>query len=299
MASSESWMCDGIPKNGKKYPGKGGAHGPYENNSPYCGDCGLPRESSIALSESSIQDSKPFWSITTLILLALTGIIAIAGGAAVYRIVNRCEQGLEKIDGQCIDPFRQPYQEATQKAYKVIKNANNYQTLEDLETAKLTLANILEQLNEIPQTALVYSEVIIKLEEYDQQRSEIIYNIAIEKAAQKKLQEVETIAKVAKGQTEIAKTISQLTTAKEKWQKAKNKLNKIDNTRLIANQIQDHQSEYAREIQKIDQQISQIEEENRIREEKRIRNTAKTYTPPQVITPPRKKIYTGFLPPQE
>ena len=289
MASSESWMCDGIPKNGKEYPGLGGAHGPYENDSPYCGDCGLPRESSIALSESSIQDSKPFWSITTLILLALTGIIAVASGAAVYKIVNLCEQGLEKIDGQCIDPFLQPYQEATQKGDQAIENANKYQTLEDLEIAKSTLTNVLEQLNEIPQTALVYPEVTAKLEEYDLQRSEIINNIANEKTAQKKLQEIETIAKVAKGQTEIAKTTFQLEIAKQKWQEAKNKLNKIDNTPLITNQIQQHKSEYDREINKIEQQISRIEEENRIREEMRLRR-AKTDVPPQVITPLRKKI---------
>ncbi|MGK7896887.1 MAG: hypothetical protein AB4372_25555, partial [Xenococcus sp. (in: cyanobacteria)] len=108
MASSERWMCDGIPKNGKKYPGLGGAHGPYENDSPYCGDCGLPRESSIPQSEpplsessssnsksfllkSSIQDSTSSLPITTVILLALTGIIAVAGAATVYTIVNRCE----------------------------------------------------------------------------------------------------------------------------------------------------------------------------------------------------------------
>ena len=45
--SSNHWICDGIPKNRKKYPGLGGAHGLYENDSPYCDDCGLPRESSI------------------------------------------------------------------------------------------------------------------------------------------------------------------------------------------------------------------------------------------------------------
>ncbi|MDM7326691.1 MAG: ABC transporter substrate-binding protein [Thermosynechococcus sp. Uc] len=42
--SSSSWMCDGVPKNGKAYPHASGAHPPHENFGPDCAICGLPRE---------------------------------------------------------------------------------------------------------------------------------------------------------------------------------------------------------------------------------------------------------------
>ena len=47
MASSEKWICDGIPKNGKEYPDFGEAHEAYENYSTNCDICGLPREAHI------------------------------------------------------------------------------------------------------------------------------------------------------------------------------------------------------------------------------------------------------------
>ncbi|BCX13043.1 MAG: hypothetical protein KatS3mg067_1981 [Thermosynechococcus sp.] len=42
--SPSSWICDGVPKNGRTYPNASGAHPPYENFGPDCAVCGLPRE---------------------------------------------------------------------------------------------------------------------------------------------------------------------------------------------------------------------------------------------------------------
>ncbi len=230
MTSSKSWICDGIPKDGKEYPGLGGAHDSYVNYAPDCDECGLPRESSIPNSKS--------FPIATLIIAAVAFIIAMAGGGAFYAIkMKGCETGLEKIDGQCIDPFLQTYQEAAQQGDGAITIANSYQTLEDLEQAQLTLANAVTKLVQIPSEALVYRQVETKLEEYDQKRVEINNNITKEKAAQEKLKEVTTLAAVAKEETDLAKTTPQLTAAKQQWKEAKNKLEEIDNTSLIANQV--------------------------------------------------------------
>ncbi|ELS05658.1 hypothetical protein Xen7305DRAFT_00054080 [Xenococcus sp. PCC 7305] len=310
MTSSKRWMCDGVPKNGRTYPGRGEPHGPYENDSdsPYCGDCGLPRESSFppsaetpssttsspdltkSVSKSNISKPKPSLPIRTTIIVTIAGILAIAGGTAVYTIVNRCQPGLEKIEGTCIDPFLQPYQEAVAQSDEVISTSDDYKNIEELETAKLTLDNSLEQLNEIPPEAVIYPEVAKKLEEYERERQEIINKIGVEKAAQEKLEEVETIAEVATEQTETAKTAkstSQLTAAKQKWQEVQNKLQEIDKTRLVTNQIKQHQSDYDDQINLIEEEISRIEEIKRIEQEKeRIR---KTYKPPMVETPMTKK----------
>ncbi|MDV2998661.1 MAG: hypothetical protein N5P05_000267 [Chroococcopsis gigantea SAG 12.99] len=40
-----NWICDGVPKDGQQYPqAMQGGHPPYENSSPDCLICGLPRE---------------------------------------------------------------------------------------------------------------------------------------------------------------------------------------------------------------------------------------------------------------
>ena len=251
MTSSKSWICDGIPKDGKEYPDLGGAHDPYVNYAPDCDECGLPKESSVPSSQSI--------PITTVIIAAVALVIVMAGGGVFYAVkMKGCETGLEKIDGQCIDPFLQAYQDAAQQGDGAITIANSYQTLEDLEQAQLTLANAVTKLVQIPSEALVYRQVETKLEEYDQKRVEINNNITKEKAAQEKLNEVATLASVAKEETDLAKTTSQLTAAKQQWKEAKNKLKEIDNTSLIASQIGQHQSDYDQEIKLIDERIAKL-----------------------------------------
>ena len=289
MTSSKSWVCDGIPKDGKEYSGLGGPHPPCENYAPDCEECGLPRESSLP--------RRQIIPIKTAIVASVAVIIAIVSGGAFYTLVAKgCDSGLEKIDGQCIDPFLQPYQDATKQGEEALRIANNYQNIADLETAEPILKSALTQLSAIPDEALVYPEVAKKLEEYDKKRQEISSNISIEKAAQEKLKEVETIAKVATGQTEIAETIPQLKSAKQKWQEAQDKLQEVTNTRLVSNKVQQHRSQHNQQIALIDEEISRIEEENRTRN---VPTTTyvqpkvkpKTYnTPPQkVLTPPRNK----------
>ena len=171
---------------------------------------------------------------------------------------------------------------------EAINDANNYKTLEDLEEADSTITSAIAKLVQIPSEALVYPQAKVKLGEYDQKRAEIRSNIAQEKTAQEKLKEVETIAQKAKQEIDLAKTISQLETVKQKWQEATNKLQEIDNTSLIAKQIGQYQSEYEQQISQIEEKINRIVE----REEKLIRDASKnTYSPPKVQTPPRNKIY--------
>jgi len=43
----KSWICDGKPKDGKSYPDCSGPHEPYQNYTPDCEKCGLPREAVV------------------------------------------------------------------------------------------------------------------------------------------------------------------------------------------------------------------------------------------------------------
>lgn len=47
MSSRTSWLCDGVSKNSKQYPGVYRPHKPYENYGSHCQICGKPREAMI------------------------------------------------------------------------------------------------------------------------------------------------------------------------------------------------------------------------------------------------------------
>jgi DNA repair exonuclease SbcCD ATPase subunit len=279
MASSTNWNCNGIPQNGKTYNELGGEHPAHENYSVDCDICGLPQESSIPNSKSPI-------SLKTLLPIALAGIVLIVGGGTTYYalVKNRCEPGLEKIEGQCIDPFLQPYEEAVQQGSEAIAIAENYQTLDDLEKAQTILTDVFTQISQIPSETLIYSEVEPKLEEYKNKREEINFQIQKERAAQTQLQEIESIAQTAREQTKAATTNTQLTAAQQKWQEALNKLKEIDATTLVGNQIQQYKSDCDLQIKEISQRIASIASQNRPQPQPQ--TTYRTPIPkPQVITP--------------
>jgi hypothetical protein len=293
MASSKKWTCNGIPQNGKEYPGLGGEHAPRENYALDCEICGLPQESSISQAKSSFTAPK------ALIPLVLAGIVLLIGGGTTYFVVikNRCEPGLEKIDGQCLDPFLQPYQEATQKGDEAIAIANNYKSIEDLEKAQTILTDVFTQISQIPSEALIYPEVATKSEEYKAKREEINSKIQKEKIAEAKLQEIKTLAQTAKDQTKAATTNSQLTAIQQKWQEALKKLKEIDSNTLVGNQIKQYQSDCEKQIQEIDQRIASIANQNNARPQ--VSTSSATQTPITNTVTPATSIKKSPAPQQK
>lgn len=45
---------------------------------------------------------------------------------------------MQKINGQCIDPYLQTYEKSVAQGENILKQVNNYQNLEDLQTAQKT-----------------------------------------------------------------------------------------------------------------------------------------------------------------
>lgn len=280
-SSNNSWICDGTPKNGREYSGLGGAHEPHENHALDCEICGLPRESSQPGKKG---DSGNL--LKKVIPLAIVAIAVVGGGAAYTLIMSRCEPGTEKIDGQCIDPFLEPYQEATEQGNKAIIIADNYQALEELEKARTILSDATAQLTQIPTEALIYPEVETTLEEYQQKETEISSNLEQEKAALRTLQEAEAIAETAATRTNTANTASQLEAAKQKWQEAIAKLQKTDDNTLVVSSVQQYQSDYEEQIANIDDRIATIARQNRPRPSV---NTNYRTPGPKRSSPPRTR----------
>lgn len=98
MTSSNSWICDGISKNGKEYSGLGGAHEPHTNYSLDCEICGLPKESSIPKKTSS---SIPIKKILPVALVACLGIGLYAFRCQIFSC-DTCAEGQIVENGQCV-----------------------------------------------------------------------------------------------------------------------------------------------------------------------------------------------------
>jgi ABC-type branched-subunit amino acid transport system substrate-binding protein len=89
-----SWICDGVPKDGKTYP-NAMAHEPYENTGPDCIVCGLPQEAMAVGAKkakarktqyTNTSTAKPQWIIPVVIVGAIA--IAAAAGYGAFRLIS-------------------------------------------------------------------------------------------------------------------------------------------------------------------------------------------------------------------
>ncbi len=96
-----SWTCDGVPKDGKQYPGVS-PHTPQVNTGPDCIICGLPKEAMEAGKQGKQKPSKtvvagssgsgsPSWLIPAIIALI---IIILGGGVAAFFLLKGNEQSI-------------------------------------------------------------------------------------------------------------------------------------------------------------------------------------------------------------
>lgn len=94
-----SWTCDGVPKDGKQYPGVS-PHTPQDNTGPDCIICGLPREAmepstggkqkpGKTVVAGSSGNGSPSWLIPAIIALI---IIILGGGVAAFFLFRGDDQ---------------------------------------------------------------------------------------------------------------------------------------------------------------------------------------------------------------
>lgn len=89
-----SWMCDGVPKDGNSYP-NASAHEPYENTTPDCVICGLPKEAmqpSTTVPRKTVYAGKPDqtsqkskWLIPAIVVGV--ALLAAGGGFGIVRLL--------------------------------------------------------------------------------------------------------------------------------------------------------------------------------------------------------------------
>jgi branched-chain amino acid transport system substrate-binding protein len=81
-----SWICDGVPKDGKDYPGFSGPHEPISNDLSDCEYCGLPREAMIASGSDSVTQILGGSGNRSRVILigAIIGALTLAIGSIAY-----------------------------------------------------------------------------------------------------------------------------------------------------------------------------------------------------------------------
>lgn len=99
MSSTNTWICDGEPKNGQQYPNCSGPHPPYENYGIDCVICGLPKEAMNIQRQKTqktvISGSKPSLPIPALIAIGF--VLALAAGFGLYKVHEAQQKGNEPI----------------------------------------------------------------------------------------------------------------------------------------------------------------------------------------------------------
>ena len=282
MTSPQKWTCNGIPKD-PKY-GRGEAHEEHENYSTDCDLCGLPRE-------SQIEPKKPL--PIKAMLIAIAGLLVLAGSGTAYTLMAKgCEPGLAKMDGQCLDPFLDPYTKAIEQGNEAIALAKDYKSISDLEKAQLSLGDAVKQLELIPSEALIYEETTSKLTDYRQNKTAIDDNLNSEKDALFKLEQSQKIASEAKDKTSGDRSTAELKSAKEKWLEAKATLAGIKSPSLVSLEAEEYQTSYDREIKDIERRILAMAKPiPSTRPRTTYRAAKKTYKPvrKKKYSPPKRK----------
>lgn len=95
-----SWICDGIPKDGKTYPHCSGPHPPCQNFGPDCPQCGLPKEAVVVSKRSGAVPWKII--IALLITLGFLGLIGILGLFLLSEMLAPCPSGQERRGLNCV-----------------------------------------------------------------------------------------------------------------------------------------------------------------------------------------------------
>jgi ABC-type branched-subunit amino acid transport system substrate-binding protein len=90
-----AWTCDGVAKDGKQYPDRGGQHPEYQNDGPDCLMCGLPREAmqpgkpGKSSGGTTVSGAKPgSFPLVPIIIAIAVLLVGGAGGFALYKLMG-------------------------------------------------------------------------------------------------------------------------------------------------------------------------------------------------------------------
>jgi len=145
-----TWTCDGVPKNGKQYPGLGGDHPPRQNHYLDCEECGLPRES------QEIQEPTPTIPLKPIMLASIVGLGILSGLYLIFVRFNKTSD----------EQYTLIYQEAVNIGQTGQSIVDNHKSLQQLKEAEGYFSNAINKLQEIPEQHKIYQEVEKTIDTY-------------------------------------------------------------------------------------------------------------------------------------
>lgn len=172
--------------------------------------------------------------------------------------IGNCPAGLEKIGDKCINTYLQTYEKIIEYGDQVVVKAGSYQAIKDLERAQADLSYAFLELSQIPEDATIFLQVESKMKQYEVEGQKIAQKIEQEEIAVQHLVQVEETVKLAQAQTNGDRTIEELNTAKNSWQKAISILEKIPADTLVEDQVNQFTYQYTEQISGIDLRISNM-----------------------------------------
>lgn len=155
-----SWICDGVPKDGKDYPEFSDPHEPISNDLPNCEYCGLPQEAMIPASGSeSVTQILGGSGKTKIILIGAIGaLILVVGSIAYFTGFTSLLNG---------DRHLKTYEAAIASGDQALSIIGSHNNPEELAQAQEYLSSAIVELSKIPQKAAIYADAEAKMNNYD------------------------------------------------------------------------------------------------------------------------------------
>ena len=95
--SLDSWICDGVPKDGKTDPSVSKPHAPYKNFSEDCTICGLPKSAAIPPKKTVQRDTSNLKPIAATLAIVTLGL----GLGYGFLKSKDCLPNQQKVNGVC------------------------------------------------------------------------------------------------------------------------------------------------------------------------------------------------------
>jgi len=213
-------------------------------------------EGSIA--KENIQNSTSAESLqnaTRLLQSAITGLKAIPGNANNRANVQPTLQSFQNQERAI-----QLYQQAIAEQKVIATVTKQAKSVSDLEKARDRFKSLSDQLAALPKETWLYAAAQKLVGSYRSTLKGIEAKVTQAQAASNALTEADKLAKEAEQKTKPAETIQQLKVAKDIWQKALDRLDNLPSDTFQSAQLQERRDKYDGSIQKIESEISRIEE---------------------------------------
>lgn len=152
------------------------------------------------------------------------------------------------------------YERAIQLIEQAISKKENYQTLNELETAYENFKTGREILEELPKNTNLYSDAQNKLEQHNSDFQSLESLLQKEREAKKKSTLAMELAEKAQRKTspEKVKDVSKLKNAKQNWKEAIDTIESAPKNTLVSAKLEKQRNDYQKQLKEVKERINEL-----------------------------------------